>query len=430
MDNRPTDAPGAAPADLGADPSYNIEVVCRTHSADAEPTAHHGVVVPAGPAKPAPAHRRRKGPKSSAAVHPSADDAPDSSPANLHAPGGDRRSVFDMADARAPRAAWRVRTAAVLDGAPFTVASIIFTILILYSDLFRAAFFPPSADPYFLAFTVFAICFFVAEIVVSALAKPAYFCKFYFFMDVLAALSLLTDIPGFTDAITFNDDDANHHVTLERAAKSAQAGARAARIMQVIALIQLIHLKAQRLPFVVNRGAGGLTEDGSSAGEGDPAAPALLGVKTQSRIGEKVTERTMRKVILGVLLLLLVLPVFDINVFFTQPTTLEDGGLGMLHDLYQQEGSATESFRAAAVAYVQDNAYNLGTSRTGFVYRLIVWNVTLMDTDPELRKDEKHTSVVEVRAGLGRLTHGLVCTSSLLCWIWHLAYLSPLCTSF
>jgi len=164
-------------------------------------------------------------------------------------------------------------------------------------------------------------------------------------MDILASFSLLCDIPGFMDAITpGNGDNSNRHVTLDRAAKAAQAGARSARIMQVIALAQLLRYKAQRMKMASKFT---LTEDGivsnSSTGEDEGAdgKPKGMNAKPQTRVGEKLTEMTMRKVILGVLLMLLVLPVFDANVYYGHPTFLEDGGLVMLHDLYGEEGNST-----------------------------------------------------------------------------------------
>jgi class 3 adenylate cyclase len=216
-------------------------------------------------------------------------------------------------------------------------------------------------------------------------------------MDVVASISLLCDIPGFMDVVSPGSDDDNRHVTMDRAAKAAQAGARSARIMQVIAVAQLLRYKAQRL--AQSGGKSRLTEEGSTTSS-DGADGLANGVsqmsKPQSRVGEKVTEMTMRKVILGVLLLLLVLPIFDANVLYGQPTYLEDGGLIMLHDQYLLEGNTT-GFYTSLQAYISENVYKLGTKETGFLYKLVIANQTWLQTDPEpdLRDEETQTSTVK-----------------------------------
>lgn len=313
-------------------------------------------------------------------------------------------SVFDMLDnkGRRNRSVWKQKLGAFLDGVPFTIISIIFTILILYVDLVRAAIAPAAAEPYFLAWTIFAITAFVIEIVLSSVARRAYFLRFYFWMDIVASFSLLCDVPGFMDFVTNNHNSANHHVTLQRAAKAAQAGARAARIMQVIAVIQLLRYKAKRASTTsrsLGRPSEGryTTEDGgSSAGDYDGHGNKIQITKPQSRIGEKVTEMTMRKVILGVLLLLLVLPVFDANVYYGHATFLEDGGLVMLHDM-RGNGTNNSTIDSAAVqSYIQENQYRLGTRETGFLYKLIIRNETVYDdTTVNLRKEEYETSTVQ-----------------------------------
>lgn len=408
----------------GADGEETFQVVCRSGTTEPEEGAM------------AQGFHRTNGSQGLAKVHPDFDNegAPtehkqgkrDNSIHTLHVTaiaGVSERprsttSVFDMLDnkGRRNRAIWKRKLGAFLDGVPFTIISIIFTILILYVDLMRAAIAPAAADPYFLAWTIFAITAFVIEIVLSSVARRAYFLRFYFWMDIVASFSLLCDVPGFMDFVTNNHNSANHHVTLQRAAKAAQAGARAARIMQVIAVIQLLRYKAKRASIrggSLGRPSEGryTTEDGGSTtgdydGMGNSIGNGSAGgvnsgskiqiTKPQSRIGEKVTEMTMRKVILGVLLLLLVLPVFDANVYYGHPTFLEDGGLVMLHDIQSNETNGSPVNSAAVQSYIQENQYKLGTRETGFLYKLIIRNQTVYDdTTVDLRKEEYETSTVQ-----------------------------------
>jgi len=259
---------------------------------------------------------------------------------------------------------------------------------------------PSGGDVYFLAWTIFAITFFAAEIILSSLARPGYFLKFYFWMDVVASFALLSDIPGFNDLISPSNDEDNRHVTLDRAANTALAGARSARIMQIIAIAQLLRYKAKRLAAKKAAGRSSrTTEEGSTTSSTDGSDAIASEVsqmsKPQSRVGEKVTEMTMRKVILGVLLLTVVLPIFDANVLYGQPTYLEDGGLVMLHDQYLLEGNTT-GFYSSLQAYIEENVYKMGTKETGFLFKLVIANQTWLQTSPEpdLRDDETQTSTV------------------------------------
>jgi hypothetical protein len=261
---------------------------------------------------------------------------------------------------------------------------------------------PPSLDPYFLAFTITAILIFTVEIILSSLCRPGYFFRFYFWMDLVASFSLLCDIPSFVDFITFDADDSNRHLTLDRISKAAQAGARAARIMQVISVLQLLHLRTKRsasklLDKSLDRALSRSTSETDSDHGGIQFQ--MTSLKPQSRVGEKLTEKTMRKVILGVLLLLSMLPVFDSWVFYGTPTSFEDGGLLTLHNLYMVEGNSS-SFMEAVHNFEQQNVYKVGGRQTGHVIELKIHNLTFVQTTKrinELRKSEKQSSVVEVR---------------------------------
>lgn len=217
----------------------------------------------------------------------------------------------------------------------------------------------------------------------------------------MASFSLLCDIPSFVDMITFNSDDDNRHLTLERMAKAAQAGARSARIMQVISVLQLFRLRAKRLSEKKKlaecdrRLSRSTTESDIIDGE---IQFQMTTVKPQTRVGEKLTEMTMRKVILGVLIVLSMLPVFDSWVFYGYPTSFEDGGLLTLHNLYIKEGNSSV-FLDAVQDYKEKNQYWIGGRKTGNLISLKVQNVTFIEFPEQLdklRKTEKQSSSIAV----------------------------------
>lgn len=326
---------------------------------------------------------------------------------------------------------WRVRVRQKMDGVPMTLCWCVFTSLILYSDLIRTALLPSAVDPYFVVFTIGSMVILAAEIVLSSLVRPGYIWRFYMWMDLVASFSLLCDIPEFVDFVTspISGDDDERHLTLERMAKVAQAGARAARIMQVVSVLQLLHLRAQRgrqkkrerrLSGESGMGAmGGMDsnnerESGGSGTSGmdsnsDELQFQMTTLKPQTRVGEKLTEMTMRKVILGVLILLSLLPVFDSWVFYGTPTTFEDGGLRTLHALYGSQGGNSSAFLEAVEAYREQNEYKVGGRTTGKLIKLVVHNETILDNAERfeyLRKSEKQSSKIKIKVPVDRKDAG------------------------
>ena len=244
-------------------------------------------------------------------------------------------------------------------------------------------------------------------------------------MDLVALFSLLCDIPAFVDFVTspFGGDDDDRHLTLERIAKAAQAGARAARIMQVVSALQLLHLRTQRARMKrkerrlsggsgtsVGSAVGGLNQRSTSGGSGDGEDRGedvqgnlqfqMTTLKPQTRVGEKLTEMTMRKVILGVLILLSMLPVFDSWVYYGTPTSFEDGGLQTLHTLYEHRASDSGAFWGAVEDYRVRNEYKVGGRITGKLIRLVVRNETIIDDAARfdyLRDTEKQSSSISAQ---------------------------------
>ena len=68
------------------------------------------------------------------------------------------------------------------------------TFYVLYVDDFRILVLPKSLDDVFMALNVFSLFVFLLEIILSSLAIKGYFFKFYFWLDLIAALSLISDI--------------------------------------------------------------------------------------------------------------------------------------------------------------------------------------------------------------------------------------------
>jgi len=82
-----------------------------------------------------------------------------------------------------------------------TIFMTIVTIYALFGDDVRALAFTKTADKVFYGLTITAMSLFLIEIIFASIAKEGYFNSFYFWLDLVATLSLIFDIGWFWDAI-------------------------------------------------------------------------------------------------------------------------------------------------------------------------------------------------------------------------------------
>lgn len=68
------------------------------------------------------------------------------------------------------------------------------TIYALFGDDIRLLAFTKSADDAFYTFTCVCIAFFVFELVIASIAKDDYIFGFFFWLDLIATISLLMDV--------------------------------------------------------------------------------------------------------------------------------------------------------------------------------------------------------------------------------------------
>mmetsp|Transcript_32582 Transcript_32582/g.49822 ORF Transcript_32582/g.49822 Transcript_32582/m.49822 type:complete len:169 (+) Transcript_32582:808-1314(+) len=118
------------------------------------------------------------------------------------------------------------------------------TIYALLGDDLKLLLFPKGTDDTFTLLTSASLIFFMVEIILASLAKPGYFNSFFFWLDLISTLSLITDIEPAMDAIfgASDETDASDAVALARASRGARIGTRAGRMTRVIRLIRLIRI--------------------------------------------------------------------------------------------------------------------------------------------------------------------------------------------
>ena len=144
--------------------------------------------------------------------------------------------------------------------------------------------------------------------------KPNYLFSFYFFLDLIATASLVFDLPEIQEAILDSaSEESAESTNLMRATRSSRIGTRAGRVARVVRVMRLVrmlkvykmlsmhlHKMSKRTMVQEHHGDDDLDEDGNPR-------------TAESRVGVKLTELTTRRVIVGVLLMLFILPLFAVE---------------------------------------------------------------------------------------------------------------------
>jgi hypothetical protein len=99
---------------------------------------------------------------------------------------------------------WKMVTIKILDHWSFTVWMTSLTVYALFGDDLRLLATPKSADEIFYGISVVCLAFFAAEVVMASLVKEAYWLGFFFWLDVVATVSLIPDIGWIWDPIVGN----------------------------------------------------------------------------------------------------------------------------------------------------------------------------------------------------------------------------------
>ena len=107
---------------------------------------------------------------------------------------------------KGPRSKNLIRLEKVLDHWSVTTLMTFVTIYALLGDDIRLLGFGKTADNGFYTMTAVAMGLFFVELILSSVAKPDYFLSFYFWLDLISTISLITDIGWIWDSIIGNTD--------------------------------------------------------------------------------------------------------------------------------------------------------------------------------------------------------------------------------
>lgn len=232
----------------------------------------------------------------------------------------------------------------IIDGKLIAITMAVVTIWVLFGDDIRLLATSKSADEGFFASFFLCLLLFIIEIVANSIFIPDYKFTFFFWLDVVATLSLIPDIPLIRDAFLnlFGVDlysvtvDYNTSAIRDTTTESYQT-----RAIQTIRYIRLVRIVKLYKYFTKKRIE-------------DPSVKAISNTNMDAEIlGKKLSDITTRRVIIGVLALLLLLPLLQVK-------TVDNAQYYGLQQLYWV-GSSKDSSDLIDTGYIQymnDDGWN------------------------------------------------------------------------
>ena len=172
-------------------------------------------------------------------------------------------------------------TAVVVESGRWQLIMLLLTVYVLFAEDVKMATLPPSADTGFRDAAIFVFSVFVFELIVRCVAEDQFFGRFFFWLDLGAALSLLPDFLPQQNAT---------ELAYGRAGRAARVGARLGRVVRFVRVIQQLRaLALERMR------AARLQRRMAAVAAAEEAEAAALGVPVEAlRAAQNASRRLKR----------------------------------------------------------------------------------------------------------------------------------------
>jgi class 3 adenylate cyclase len=214
------------------------------------------------------------------------------------------------------------------------------TIFVLFGDDVRIICFPPSADGVFAFFISLSFILFVLEMVLYFWAKSdfskgilrtkGYAFSFFFWLDLLAVLSMVPDVDWLASALGLHGSLMDSLGT--KAGKAGKIGAKSSRVIRMARLVRLVKLykvtsqrsrEKQQLEDLKK-----LVESGHFSHDEIQEYLEKSSAQKQSKVGAELSDIITRRVIIAVLLMLCIVPLLT----YSSPVDDELESMLFLHE--------------------------------------------------------------------------------------------------
>lgn len=254
---------------------------------------------------------------------------------------------------------WRERVARVLDSPWVEAVSTVLTLYALFGDDARVAAASKPQDPFFFAVAATVMGIFSLELVVASVVKRGYFGSFFFWLDLVALLTLIPDA-GMDFWTSSGEGLTNSYMSSLRAGRAARVGARSARIIRLVRMMRffrlsrLLKVKQRRrtrrrsmMDMSGNPGAGSTSEHGASTSVTSKTSDtaAALAQAEPSNVSKRLAELTTKRVVLFVMALVIALPLLQSPDSLTDSNEFQEHGIALLHRFTQDKNVSRGVFR-------------------------------------------------------------------------------------
>jgi hypothetical protein len=185
-----------------------------------------------------------------------------------------------------------------------------------------------EADPYFYSGLVLSFVLFSSEIFINSLVQSDFKYSFFFWLDIIATLSLIPDITWISDLMgaIVNSQPSYLGVNAIPGEVSVES-ATSSRVQKVVKALRLIRLVRiiKLYKYISQSGKKGEeaaaaeeaarkkkeaenTDDNTSTTEENEQQSLFMKEADPSKLGKALSDTTTRRVIIGVLLMLMILP--------------------------------------------------------------------------------------------------------------------------
>jgi class 3 adenylate cyclase len=200
----------------------------------------------------------------------------------------------------------------------FTWTMTAWTVWALFGDDLRILMTSKPADSFFYVMAILALALFFFELSLNFYARKNWRFGFYFWLDFLATISLLPDIGWIWEPMSaaMFGTEAQEQQDAIAAGKPARAGTKTGRVVRIVRLVRMVRMvKLYKM----------------NGGDDEDFKMQRLKKQTPSKVGEVLSEKITRKVIMLVLVMILALPLIDgLGDSYNQ---FQDFGLASLHSM-------------------------------------------------------------------------------------------------
>ena len=172
--------------------------------------------------------------------------------------------------------------------------SMVITVYALFAEDYRLLLCSRDTDNTFQYFAIACGVYFLCEMILSMIVSTKYFNSYYFWLDLLSALSMLLDVRIV--------DRKTEYVYGLQSSSFSLLFFRVTRLLRIVRLVRItriykgINAARQRKKIDANR---------------------LSSTRHQSKVGQKIAEKSTKIVTITCFILLLCLPYFDAELYFT-----------------------------------------------------------------------------------------------------------------